>query len=417
MKQQTYFSTQNGTVLTKAVAVSPSDDETAAVIRTVFAVTAVISMALYLLLSPLKVRAAEGFQLYTDNPGIRVTAGETVSFDLHLSGGNAAGKDVSLSVASMPEGFTGYIKNGSYEVSKVHAGGNGEDVIASLQVTVPSEASEGVHEVTIHAEAEEGYADDLTLELNVSGLEAGESNFHVEYPDQEGVSGTPFSYSTTIANNTLSTQNYNFSSDAPAGWLVSFTSDATQISSLEVESGSSAGVTITVTPPDRAEAGEYKISCAATSAREQLSTDLNVTILGTYDMELSTTDGRLSLDAFAKKESDINLKLTNNGNIDLENLSLTSSAPAGWAVSFDTTSIDRLEAGASVDVTAHVTPGDNALTGDYITVITASCDNQSDSAEFRITVKTRTGWGIFAVAIIIAVLAGLYYVMKKYGRR
>ncbi len=401
----------------KAVSAEMAALETTDTIRKIFAVTLAIAAILCLMFSPLSVHAAEGFDLFTDNPGIHVTAGDSVSFDLHLTGGNAEGKDVSLSVASMPEGFTGYIKSGNYEVSKVHATGNGEDVVASLQVTVPSEASEGVHEITVHAQSEDGISDDLRLELTVSGLEAGESNFHVEYPDQEGVSGTSFSYSTTIANNTLSTQNYNFSSDAPAGWQVSFTSDSTQVSSLEVESGSSAGVTITVTPPDMVEAGEYQIGCGATSAREQLSTTLNVTILGTYDMELSTADGRLSFDAFAKKKSDVNLRLTNNGNIDLENLSLSSQAPSGWEVSFDTTSIDKLEAGASVDVIAHVTPGDNALTGDYITMITASCDHQSDSAEFRVTVKTQTGWGIFAVAIIIAVIAGLYYVMKKYGRR
>lgn len=412
MKKEMLLWEQSHTASAKA-----ANFKTTGVMRNAFIVTAVIAAILYLMFLPLQAHAAEGFDLYTDNPGIHVTAGDTVSFDLHLAGGNAAGRDVSLSVASMPEGFSGYIKSGSYEVSKVHASGNGEDSIASLQVTVPSEAAEGTHEVTVHAESEEGYADDLTLELTVSGLEAGESNFHVEYPDQEGVSGTSFSYSTTIANNTLSTQNYNFSSDAPAGWRVSFTSDSTQVSSLEVESGSSAGVTITVTPPEQVEAGEYQIGCGATSAREQLSTTLNVTILGTYDMDLSTTDGRLSFDAFAKKQSDVTLKLTNNGNIDLENLSLSSEAPAGWEVSFDTTSIDKLEAGASVDVTAHITPGDNALTGDYITIIRASCDNQSDSAEFRVTVKTQTGWGIFAIVIIVAVVAGLYYVMKKYGRR
>lgn len=412
MKKETLLREQSRTVPVKA-----ANFKMTSVMRDAFIVTAVIAAFLYLMFLPLQVHAAEGFDLYTDNPGIHVTAGDTVSFDLHLSGGNAAGRDVSLSLTSMPEGFTGYIKSGSYEVSKVHASGNGEDSIASLQVTVPSEASEGTHEITVHAESAEGYVDDLTLELTVSGLEAGESNFHVEYPDQEGVSGTSFSYSTTIANNTLTTQNYNFSSDAPAGWRVSFTSDSTQVSSLEVESGSSAGVTITVTPPEQVEAGEYQIGCAATSAREQLSTTLNVTILGTYDMELSTTDGRLSFDAFSKKQSDVNLRLTNNGNIDLENLSLSSSAPAGWEVSFDTTSVDKLEAGASVDVTAHITPGDNALTGDYITVLTASCDNQSDTAEFRVTVKTQTGWGIFAIVIIVAVAAGLYYVMKKYGRR
>ena len=47
----------------------------------------------------------------------------------------------------------------------------------------------------------------------------------------------------------------------------------------------------------------------------------------------------------------------------------------------------------------------------------ASCDNQSAQAQFRVTVKTQTGWGIFAVIIIIAVAGGLYVIMKKYGRR
>ncbi len=378
---------------------------------------AVITILLYFFFSVIPVSAAEGFHFYTSSSGIYVTAGDSVSFDLYLTGSSAADSDVTLSVVSMPDGFTGYFKSGSYEVSRVHADGEASAAIASFQVTVPSDASEGVHEITLRAASDTGYEDDLTLSLNVSGLESGESNFYVEYPDQEGVSGTSFSYSTTIANNTLSTQNYNFSSNAPAGWTVSFSSDSTQISSLEVESGSSAGVTITVTPPDKVDAGTYQIDCAATSAREQLSTTLNVTILGTYDMTLSTTDGRLSLDAYANKESDVTLKITNNGNIDLENISLSSSAPSGWDVSFDTTTIDSLAAGASTEITAHITPGDDALTGDYVTIIGASCDNQSATAEFRITVKTQTGWGVFAVIIIIAVAAGLYYVMKKYGRR
>ncbi len=383
----------------------------------VTAIIAVMAAVLYLCLAALPVRAAEGFDFYTDNPGIHVTAGDSVSFSLHLAGSNAAGSDVSLSVVSMPEGFTGFFKSGSYEVSKVHAGGDGEDTIATFQTTVPTDVADGVYEIVLRAVSEAGVQDDLTITLTVSGLESGESNFHVEYPDQEGVTGTSFSYSTTIANNTLNTQNYNFSSNAPAGWTVAFTSNSTQVSSLEVESGSSASVTITVTPPEKTEAGDYTIDCAATSAKEQLSTALNVKILGTYDMELSTTDGRLSFDAFANKESDVTLKLTNSGNITLENISLTASAPSGWEVTFDTSVIDTLEAGASKEVVAHVTPGKDSLTGDYVTIMNASCDNQSAQAQFRVTVKTQTGWGIFAVIIIIAVAGGLYYIMKKYGRR
>ena len=99
---------------------------------------AAIQAVLYLLFAPLRTYGAEGFHLFTDNPGIRVTAGDSVGFDLHLSGGNAAETDVALSIASMPQGFTGYIKKGNYEVSKVHASGIGQDTIASFQVTVPS---------------------------------------------------------------------------------------------------------------------------------------------------------------------------------------------------------------------------------------------------------------------------------------
>lgn len=381
------------------------------------AVLTAMAVLLCLWIWSLPAHAAEGFHFYTDNPGLHVTAGDSLSFNLHLEGSNAAGSDVSLSIVSMPEDFTGFFKSGSYEVTKVHASGDGEDTIATFQTTVPSQASDGVYEIVLHAASDTGFEENLTIQLTVSGLEAGESNFYVEYPDQEGVSGTSFSYSTTIANNTLNAQNYNFSSNAPTGWTVAFTSEGTQVSSLEVESGSSASVTITVTPPDKVDAGDYQIDCAATSAREQLSTALNVKILGTYEMELSTPDGRLSFDAYADKESQVTLKLTNSGNIALENITLSSSAPSGWEVSFDSSVIDSLEAGASKEVIARVKPSKEALTGDYVTIFNANCDSQSATAQFRVTVKTQTGWGIFAVIIIIVVAGGLYYIMKKYGRR
>lgn len=381
------------------------------------AVLTAMAVLLCLWIWALPARAAEGFRFYTDNPGLHVTAGDSLSFNLHLEGSNAAGSDVALSVVSLPEDFTGFFKSGSYEVTKVHASGDGDDTIATFQTTVPSQASDGVYEIVLHAASDTGFEENLTIQLTVSGLEAGESNFYVEYPDQEGVSGTAFSYSTTIANNTLNTQNYNFSSNAPNGWTVAFSSGGTQVSSLEVESGSSASVTITVTPPEKVDAGDYQIDCAATSSREQLSTALNVKILGTYEMELSTPDGRLSFDAYADKEAKVTLKLTNSGNIALENISLTSSVPSGWEVSFDSSVIDSLEAGASKEVIAYVTPSKEALTGDYVNIFTANCDSQSATAQFRVTVKTQTGWGIFAVVIIIVVAGGLYYIMKKYGRR
>lgn len=380
--------------------------------------TAIFVMLLFLL-NGHSVKAAEGLELYTESSGINTKAGESLSFNLYASNSMQQESDLTLSIETLPEGFSGFFKRGSYEVSRVHLSQGSGDSIAIFQVTVPREAQEGTYAIVLKAVSDSGQEDTLSIDLNVSELESGESNFTVEYPEQEGVSGTAFSYTTTIANNTLTDQTYNFSYDAPAGWQVSFksSSDSTQVSSVEIESGSSSGITITVTPSEKVEAGEYEIKCSATSAKESMETTLRVKILGTYALDLTTTDGRLSLDANANKESAVTLRITNSGNIDLENVTLTSSAPQDWDVSFEESSVALLEAGASKDIKAYITPSENALTGDYITYITAGTSDQSATAQFRITVKTQTAWGIFAILIIVVVLAGLWYMVKKYGRR
>ena len=65
----------------------------------------------------------------------------------------------------------------------------------------------------------------------------------------------------------------------------------------------------------------------------------------------------------------------------------------------------------------YVTPSDEAISGDY--VLTLSCQNSetSNSAEFRVTVKTATVWGVVGVLLILAAIAALGYVFRKYGRR
>ena len=109
--------------------------------------------------------------------------------------------------------------------------------------------------------------------------------------------------------------------------------------------------------------------------------------------------------------------MTNNGNVDLTNLNLTSSAPSDWEVRFDESTIDLLEAGGTKEITAYVTPDKDAMTGDYVTSITVSNNETTDTAQFRVSVKTKTTWGVVAVAAIVALIAILAGIFKKYGRR
>ena len=147
------------------------------------------------------------------------------------------------------------------------------------------------------------------------------------------------------------------------------------------------------------------------------SQDLSVSITGTYSVSLSTPDGRLSLDAYADKQTSVTLSITNNGNVDLTNLNLTSTAPTNWDVSFSESTIDTLEAGATKEVTAYIKPAQDVITGDYVTDITIKNDSASSMAEFRVSVKTPTTWGIVAVAIIVVLVAVLAGIFKKFGRR
>lgn len=370
----------------------------------------------------MSVQAADGIDMSTTYPGISLKSGESADFDLFFESLTGDSYDAALSVESMPEGWEGYFKGGSSEVSMVHIdskSAEAESELATFKLSLPQDVEEGTYTVKLKADAGSGDADTLELKINVSELENGQSNFTTEYPEQQGSAGTSFSFDTTLVNNRAAEQSYSLSAKADSGWQVGFTpsGESTQVASVTLESGTSQGLTISVTPPTTITEGEYVIPVTAVSATETMSIDLKVIITGSYDVDISTPTGNLSVNAYANEEKAVTLSITNKGNVDLENLNLTSSASTDWEVRFDESTIDLLEAGSTKEVTAYIKPAENSITGDYVTVVTISNDETQDTVEFRVAVKTRTSWGIAAVAIIVLLLLGLGGIFKKYGRR
>ena len=367
------------------------------------------------------VHAAGGLSLSTEYPGVTITPGETLNITLTLTNTSGSPVNADVAIASLPDGWEGYLQGGDYEVNEVHVGTASEGTRLTLHLTVPDALEEGTYTVQVDADVNEEIYDSLTLSFEVNEVNAGAGSFTTEYPEQEGTAGTSFSFSTTLINNGLSTESYSLSSSAPSGWQVSFvpSDESTSVASIEVESSTSQGLTVEVVPPEGVEAGEYDISCSAVSASETLTTDLKVVITGTYGISLSTPDGRLSFDSQANKDTDVTLTVTNTGNEELQNVTLTSSLPSGWEVTYDVEDgiIDSIAAGSSAQVVATVTPSSEAITGDYVATFTAETDEATSSAEFRVSVKTSTLWGFVAVLIILCVAAGLVYVFRKYGRR
>ncbi len=296
-------------------------------------------MAMMMTGSSLTASAAGGLDIHTDYPGMTVKAGDSLTFNLGLDNSGAA-CDASLSVVSMPEGWEGYISGSGSRISQIHVPNGTSTATATFQVDVPAETADGTYEVVLEAKANDAVYDTLTLSLDVSQLEVSQGDFSSEYPEQEGMPGTTFSFNATLVNNSAATQSYSLSAESPDGWQVAFqpSGQTTQVASLELEPAASQGMTITVTPPN------------------------------------------------------------NN-------------------VSFDTPTIDVIEAGTTVEVTAHVTPSAQALTGDYVMTINADSSEVSDSAEFRVAVETSMVWGFVAVLVIGALAAGIAWIFRKYGRR
>ena len=390
--------------------------------KKVFMAMTCFMAAILILFSSVPARADGGLSLHTSYPGMSVKPGDSLSITVTLENASGAGVDADVALTESPEGWDGYLQGGSYQVNKVHVPGDGSGTTLTLHLTVPKDTAEGTYTAVIDASAP-GMSASLPITFTISEKEEGKGSFTSEYPQQEGASGTSFSFSTTLINNGLTTQSYSLSSNAPAGWSVSFTpsGESTKIAGIDVESGESKGINVSVVPPTDIASGEYDISCSAVSAQETLSVDLKAVITGTYGLKLETPDGRLSFDAHAGSESDVTLNVTNTGNVDLTDVALTSSAPSGWTVTFDLedNSIDSIAAGATTQVIAHVKPSSDAITGDYVTSFTArnSETSTSDTAEFRVSVKTSTIWGFVAIVIIVCVAGGLGYVFKKYGRR
>ena len=184
-----------------------------------------------------------------------------------------------------------------------------------------------------------------------------------------------------------------------------------------MDAQSSKALSITVTPPEKVDAGEYEIPFSAISASETLKTTLKVTITGTYDLSLSTPSSTLSFNAVANKKKAVTLTLANNGNIDLSNINLTAdSTPTDWTVDFSESTIDTLAAGQSKEITLYVTPSSDALSGDYELDLKAANDQANSTAAFRVTVKTSTGWGAVGIILIAAVAGCLVFIIRKFGR-
>ena len=360
----------------------------------------------------------------TDYPGVTIKPGGTSTFTLYITNTGSEETTVELSAEDLPEGWEGSFKGSSNEVSMVHVGAyqkKEDSPSLSYSLTVPEDTKEDIYTISLNAkggDVDESLA--LTVKVDAEEKKIGAGEFSTDYAQQEGDSGTKFSYTTTLTNNSGENMTYSLSAEgAPEGWTVTFTpSDTTTAtSSVPVDAGASSTIKAAIVPAQNVTAGEYPITLVAACAGETLELPVTVKITGTYSLTATTPTGKLSTSAYAGETKDVALSIQNTGNIDLTAVSLKAQASTDWEITFDQDTINEIPAGGSAEVTAHITPAKDAILGDYVTIITASNDAVSSDCELRISVQNHTSWGIAAVAVIAVLVLGLVLIIRRFGRR
>jgi uncharacterized membrane protein len=184
-----------------------------------------------------------------------------------------------------------------------------------------------------------------------------------------------------------------------------------------LKANQSQSVAIEVKPFMLAKAGEYPINIRVSSGDARADVKLTVVITGTYDFEVGTTTGLLSLDARQGKPANISFYIKNTGTATNHDIKFMSFKPENWKVEFKPEKIASIEPGDLKQVEVTITPYEEALVGDYSVGVSVEGEKVKKTLEFRVTVKASTAWGWIGIGIIVVVVVGLTGLFRWLGRR
>jgi uncharacterized membrane protein len=357
---------------------------------------------------------ADGVVLRSPYVGVAVEPGDTTSFDLEVSA--SPGEEVTFAITDVPSGWTARIRGGGFAVDRVMVD-EGLKHNLDLEVEVPQTVPDGSYQITVVATGGAS-SDSITFDIDVEQAVGGDVTLATEFPALRGPSDVEFTFTLELANDTADEIQFGLQTSGPEGWQIDARpSGQSRASTVTVAAGSTERVTVEVDPPDFTPAGVYQVDVEAAGGGKSASAELAVQITGNFAMGLTTADQRLNVDVEAGKATELPIIVANDGTAPLVDVTLSASVPQGWEMTFVPETIDRIEAGATADVIATVTPADDAITGDYRLTVRSRVAETNDSIEIRATVKTSALWGLVGAGVIVTALGALGLVFRRFGRR
>lgn len=358
-------------------------------------------------------------------PGVRLSPDDSLNVDLRFKNRGRSDEMVLLEVTEQPSDWNVEIRRYGTAVTGIFLPA-GEDQTLTFSAR-PKDRNlkrlpEGTYRFAIRAHTpDHALVRESALTVTVSSGEHGPERISLEtsYPTLRGSSGDKFQFSLDVRNETGQDAVFNFRATAPQGWQTSFRPayESKQITSLQINAGSSRSIEFEVTPPYRAQAGEYDFKVEVEAGRARAEKDLKVVLTGTYDLKVGTPSGLLSLVTERGKKTTTTLLVQNTGSAPQREIGFQAFKPENWKVEFSPEKLENVQPGEVKQVEVSITPAEQALVGDYSVSLAIDGERVNRDLEFRVTIRAGATWGWVGLAIIVLVVAGLGVTFHYLGRR
>ncbi len=356
--------------------------------------------------------------------GIQVPPDENVSMDIIFHNKGKTDENVDVRLADIPQGWTARIKSYRYTVTGLHVPA-GSDKTLSFEADPAENVPPGKYEFRIEGrtpdgkfELEQTIAVEVTTQAEKPDQDRG-VKITTSYPEIRGPSDGTFEFSVEVESKLESDAVFDLLAQGPKGWDINFKPayESKYITSLRLQPNRSQTLAVEVKPAANAAAGEYPIEIRVGSGEARAAVQLAVVLTGTYNLEVGTASGLLSLDARRGQPANQSFYVKNSGSAANHDIKFMSFKPENWKVEFKPEAIDVIEPGDLKQVELIITPYEDALVGDYSISVNVEGEKASKIIEFRTTVKASAAWGWIGIGIIVAVIGGLFGIFRWLGRR
>lgn len=369
-------------------------------------------------------RPERSLVMAAEYPGIVLPQGKEVNMDLTFFNKGRSDETVEVRVAQKPDGWKVRIKTYRFAVTGVHVPADDKKSL-TFEAIPDKDQPPGEYSFLIEAATRDGrFKLSQTLKVTLVGDQEGQAQdqgvrLTTSYPVIRGPSNAAFEFSVEVDSRLDKEAIFDLFAQGPAGWEVNFKPayESKYISSLRIRPNQSQSIAVEVKPAPGAAAGEYPISVRVSAGEAKGEANLTVMLTGTYELEVGTPSGLLSLDAHQGKAANVSFYVKNSGTAANSNIRFMSFKPENWKVEFTPERIDLIEPNTLKQVEMVITPAEEALVGDYSVAVRIDGEKSSKSLEFRIGVKASSAWGWVGIGIIVAVIAGLFGLFRAFGRR